>query len=179
MKNLDMQEVGRKIVAKHPYKIVMDSHQDGTPATEQTTFVDVLTFTNHRIGRNFQNIPYSLNREPKYGGVDKYSVSLLNTEGDISEVVEASRYHKYDRPAEFLEEKEAFRFAGDQEEIIVAVILTDKEWNGKVNKYIMLLSEPMTIATMQKKRDETVFGKKKKTEDKRLGQIKTLWGKES
>ncbi len=179
LKELDMEVVGRKIVEKHPYRIMMDAKQNGVPATEQTMSTDVPTFSCRQIGKNFQNIPYSLNIRRRYGEVDRYTVSLLNIEGDISEVVEASYFNSSDNPVEFLREREAFKFKASMDTIIVAVILTENEYNGNTDKCIMLLSEPMTIDAMQMKRDEKVFGEKKKAEVERLESIKMLWGKVS
>ena len=175
IKELDMEAVGAKIVAKHPYKIMMDDKQKGVPATEFTMFTDVLTFSCHQVGKSFQNIPFTLR---SYKGITaRHSVSLIAKEGNIAETVEASRYNHFDDSAGFLEEKETFRFKSAANTLIVAMILIDNNARGDIKKYIMLLSEPMTIATMQTKRDEVVFGEKKKLEDKRLESIKMLWGK--
>ncbi len=175
IKELDMQAVGAKIVAKHPYKIMMDEKQKGVPATELTMFTDVLTFSCHQVGKNFQNIPFTLR---KYKGITaRHSVALIDKEGNIVENVEESRYNKFNDPAAFLSEKEVFKFKSAANTLIVAMILIDNNARGDIKKYIMLLSEPMTIDTMQTKRDEVVFGEKKKLENKRLESIKMLWGK--
>ena len=177
IKELNIEEVGRKIVAKHPYKIMMDDKQDGVPATEQSMFTDVLTFSVFQVGKSFQNIPYSLNNKPKFGGYERYSVELLDSNAEITEIIPPSRYNKFSDPDGFLREKEEFIFKTNWDKIIVAVILTRDQPDGKTNKYIMLLSKPMAVYKMQSMRDDAVFGEKKKVEDKRLGQIQMLWGK--
>lgn len=140
-------------------------------------FTDVLTFSCSQVGKNFQNIPFSLYK--RSFGYDRYTADLLGTDGGIVETVSPSRYYDLDHPAEALAEKEAFKFSSNPATVVVAMILTNERCRGSVEKCIMLLSEPMTIAKMQQKRDSAVFEKKKSLEDKRLGEIQMLWGKAS
>ncbi len=172
---LDMKEVGKKIVAKQPYTIIMDDHSTDVPATELTQFVDVLTFSVYRVGKNFENIPFALRVDRSRGRREASSVDLINEHGESIETIESSNLQKFNDPAAFNEEKRAFKFKSNSNSIVVALVLTNMTLKG-TNKYLLLLSEPMTVGTMQAKRDSVIFEEMEIAKSKSLSRIEMLWG---
>ena len=59
---INLKEVAKAILEKNPYKVIKDEKNREIPATEQTDFLDVLTFSCNQVGRNFQKIPYPTER---------------------------------------------------------------------------------------------------------------------
>jgi len=176
---IDMREASKKLVEKQPYKIIMDDHDLSVPATEYTTFLDVLTFSVHKPGKNFDNIPYS-KWSGRYGiGVEEKTVDLINKDGDIVLHIPSSKYFKMQEPDEFQKEKEAFRFECDSNEIIIALKLTTYPIRGGKHSYILLLKEPLFVYEMQSRRDSVVFSEKKRQQHEAMGKIEMLWGANS
>jgi len=177
MIKIDMKEAGKKLVEKQPFRIIMDDHdKKGTPATEYTNFVDVLTFSVYGVGQNFQNIPFATTTSTKYMGIETKTVGLINQNGDIVCQVPSSEYNKFKNPDEFRREKERFKFNCNDDEIIIALKLTENPARGGSYSYLLLLKEPLTVEEMQKRRDSSVFSAKKKVENESLSKIEMLWG---
>ena len=176
MIELDMKEVGKKLVEKQPFKIIMDDHNKGVPATEYSNFVDVLTFSVYGVGASFQNIPFATTTSTKFCGIETMTVGLVNHEGNIVCQVPSSNYNRFKNPDEYQREKERYKFDCDENEIIVALKLTDNPARGGSYSYILLLKEPLTVKEMQGKRDSSVLSKKKKKENESLDKIEMLWG---
>ena len=62
MKKINLKEVARKIVEKHPYRILKDNHTEQI-ATELSGSLDVSSFSGFNcIGSDFNNMPYSLDK---------------------------------------------------------------------------------------------------------------------
>jgi hypothetical protein len=180
MSSIDMSEVAKRLVVKQPYPILMDEHT-GMPATEKSTSVDVLVFSVYGVGDNFEHIPYTRTTRSKTLSEDLRHVGLINMHGEEAVFIPASEHNKFRDPSAFERERVNFKFncgnSAQDEEIIVALKLISVR-DGRIGKYILLLSEPMTIAEMQKRRDSVVLTSKKKAEDDRFRKIEMLWGKE-
>ena len=171
-----MKEAGKKLVEKQPFRIIMDDHNKDVPATEHTMFLDVLTFSVHSVGKNFQHIPYSLVSNYRHTHRETKSVGLINEKGDVVCQVPPSSYNRLSEPDAFRRESEGYKFGCDQDEIIIALKLTNNSGKGGTYSYVLLLKEPLTVREMQERRDASVLGVKKKREEASLSQIKMLWG---
>lgn len=170
---INLKEVAKLVLEKQPYKIVKESDNSSKAATEQSIFVDVLSFSVNRIGSDFNNFPYGKNTcQPK--GYNR-SVSLIGIDGEIVETVACSKYSSTLEEDLLLEEKRKFKFVSDRDIIIVAYKLTAVEVNGKINNYLLFLSKPFTIGEMQDKRDIYYKNAAEERVKKNLQCIKYIW----
>jgi hypothetical protein len=171
-----MKEVAKKLASKQPYKIVMDDKDRDIPATEKTRSVDVLTLSVCPVGSNFENIPFSLRTNNKFGYTEYKDVSLIDKDGEVVSEVPASSHNVFRDPASFERESRSFRFDGRDDDVIVALRITISKAD-RTSVHLLLLSRPMTIREMQSMRDSVVLAKKKKADRERERQIEMLWGK--
>lgn len=171
---LDMKKVAKKIVEKYPYKIVTEAGTN-KPATEKSEHLAILVFSVYRVGENFENIPFSKIYHMRRGETKAITVDLINQEGESVCTVPPSKYDKNREEDDFAIERLGFRFDGEADAVVVALILACNGTNG-TEKKILLLSKPMTIGEMQKKRDSVVLQDEEDRKAKAMQKIEMLWG---
>lgn len=160
MKTINLKEVAQKILEKQPYKII-NEEKTNKPATEQTSFVDVLTFSVNRVGADFKNIPFDISKTAY--GVERKHVALIGADGEILEEIRCSEYSSSWNSDEFNRERRDFKFSSNKNELVFALKLTDVNYKGSEKNYLLFLSKPMTIAQMQEK--ETLIIKIKRLQE--------------
>jgi len=169
---LDMKKIAQTVIDKNNYRLMKDDKNRDMPATEQTMFTDILTFSCTQVGKKFQNLPHS-RRLNRYGstGID---VDLIGVDGEVVETVKGSRHsssegNNYDREAR------AFRFSSACDTVIVAMVL--KENGARSNsEALMFLSKPMTIATISELRSSVFNEAEEKRVKGAMDSITMMWG---
>lgn len=169
---INLKEVAKAILEKNPYKVIKDEKNREIPATEQTDFLDVLTFSCNQVGRNFQKIPYPTERN--FRGAFRKTVSLIGMNGDIIEVIKPSPFSSNwcDDHQKYLRD---FKFSSDENTMVFALKLTKNNPGEETENYLLFLSKPMTIKTIQELRQSVYKEEDSKKVNKGLEAIELIW----
>ncbi len=167
---LDMKKIAQTVIDKNNYRLMKDDKNRDLPATEQTMFTDILTFSVHQVGKKFTNLPHRRHNNSR--GSTGIDVELIGVDGEVVETVMGSRYgmgNDYDREAR------AFKFSSACDTVIVAMVL--KENGSRSNsEALMFLSKPMTIATMTELRSSVFNAKEDERKKNAMNSITMMWG---
>lgn len=172
MKKINLKEVARTIVEKQPYKIIKDE-ETKEAATELTQFVDVLTFSVYRVGRDFRNIPYDLHENQFI--TEKKHIGLIGIDGEVIETINCSKYSSTKNSDELKKERKNFRFTSNEDTLIFALKLTEDNSKTGIRNYLLFLSKPMTIGEIQAKRDSYYESETNTRIEKNLAAIEFIW----
>ena len=173
---IQMKQVMTKVLAKFPYPLLRVEGNSSSPATELDKHTSSNTISCNGIGKNFQNVP----QEAKFysRGTERIDYSFINTEAGVSVNINGSHTSIMRNLARFTENvnsaTELLNEKNIQSDIIVCVIITIHSKKGE-HKYVMILSEPMTIKTIAAKRLSAIQKDRDKVLNDKLDAIATIW----
>lgn len=173
MQTINLKEVAKVILQKNPYRVIRDDRNCETPATEKTQFVDVLTFSVHKVGENFQNIPYE--GTSTAWGADKKHVSFIGEDGEVLEEMKCAPLNlMYDNDA-LKKYRREYKFSSCEETLVFALKLTEDDPKRGIFNYLLFLSKPMSFREIQELRQSVYSEVDSKKINSDLEAVELIW----
>ena len=157
---------------KNPYEVIKDS-KTKAPATELSETINISKLGGFDfISEKFDNIPFYTYRN--FRGGFKKTISLIGVDGEVIEVIEPSPFSsKYcDEHQKYLRD---FKFSSNGDTIVFALKITYSAPGEEIENYLLFLSKPITIKTIQELR-QSVYNKEDSEKiSKDLNSIELIW----
>lgn len=171
-----MKKIMTDVLTKFPHPLLRVDKNSGKPATELDRYTSSNTISCNGIGKNFENVPQEANIFSR--GTERIDYDFISKEAVVSVSINGTLTSKMRDMHEFNTNVDnatkALNKTNIQDDIIVCVLITVHSPRGK-HKYIMMLSEPMTIETIAKKRLSVIQGKRDEELNCKLNAIATMW----
>jgi rRNA maturation protein Nop10 len=169
---INLKEVAKTILEKNPYEVIKDS-KTKAPATELSETINISKLGGFDfISEKFDNIPFYTYRN--FRGGFKKTISLIGVDGEVIEVIEPSPFSsKYcDEHQKYLRD---FKFSSNEDTIVFALKITYSAPGEEIENYLLFLSKPITIKTIQELR-QSVYNKEDSEKiSKDLNSIELIW----
>lgn len=171
---LDMRATAKAVMEKIGLPVILEGI-GGVPATELSSSINELFVDQSNFGKNFEHFPTTI--KTCMSGNTYITHSFVSNKGEVIETVPHLAILEWTDGPEVKRQQENFKFRGENlEEIAVAVIWDIKKFGGAGRiRELMLLSKPIYIKDIQKRRDDYFQGRKKSLIEKSMSQIEMIW----